>query len=63
MKSTILTIPKGKTELLTQFALEQKLEFVVKRLNDAGAWCKVEYIRDRANVLASNGQRVCVKAI
>ena len=62
-KWTILTIPRGQTHIQTEFALETKLEYVIKQLTDIKVNFRLEYIRDHVNVQASNGQRICIKVI
>lgn len=55
---TKITVPRGETVIKTQFAIEQKVEFVVRQLHNVFANARVEYIRDHVNVFGSNGQKV-----
>jgi len=58
-----LFVQKGITPPQTQFAIEQKVDFVVKRLNDVQCDARVEYIRQKAQIFGSNGQKVRISAV
>lgn len=58
-----LEVGKKATAIATQFALEEKVEYVVKKLEVVGAAAKVEYVGQRVNVVGSNGQRVKVRVV
>lgn len=59
----LIVVKGNKTNIEIQFALEEKVNFVVNRLNKVGAWCRVEYQNSHANVFASNGQKVRVLCV
>ena len=58
-----LVVPKGATALLTQAIMETKVDEVVAKMNQVGAWCRVEHHNQHANVHGSNGQKVKVSIV
>ena len=58
----IFRVKKGLNSLQTQHAIEEKVEFVVERFRAICIDVRVEYIRQRANIFGSNGQKVRIIA-
>jgi len=56
-------VGKELTPIMRQSTLEVLIDLVVGKLNNVGAFCRVEYQNGRARVLGSNGQKVLVQLL